>query len=73
MVIRLLPVIALALVALGCSQDPQEANTQRAVPLTVDQQIAALEKRTDMPEDIKAQTIANLRAQAAGQQSVPRR
>jgi len=64
--------MALALVAFGC-KDPAEANTQRAAPLTVDQQIAALEKRTDMPDNIKAQTIANLRAQAAGQQAVPRK
>lgn len=68
MVTRLLIVCGIACALIGCS-DPDEKNTQRARPLTVDEQIAAIEKRTDMPDNIKAQTIASFRQQQAAQQA----
>ena len=69
MVSRLFLALVSVWVVAGCSGDPAEKNTQRAAPLTVDQQIATIEQRTDMPDNIKAQTIASLRQQQAAQQA----
>jgi len=68
MVRNLLAIAAFVCILGGCS-DPEEKNTQRARPLTADEQIAAIEKRTDMPDNIKAQTIASLRQQQTAQQA----
>jgi hypothetical protein len=72
MVVRLSFLLAVIVLALGCGNS-EEASTQRAAPLTVEQQVAEIEKRTDMPDNIKAQTIASLRQQAAARQTVPQK
>ena len=58
----------MACLLFGCS-DPAEKSTQRDRPLTADEQIALIEKRTDMPDNIKTQTIASLRQQQEAQQA----
>jgi|GEM_PF-2638987 len=68
--------LALALV-IGCflagCKSSEEASTQRAAPLTVDQQIAQIQQRTDMPDNIKEQTIESLKQQAAAHAAIPRK
>ncbi len=72
MLTRLALALALGCFLVGC-KDPEEANTQRAAPLTVDQQVAQIQQRTDMPENIKEQTIASLRQQETLRQNLPRK
>jgi len=67
MVIRLLLISLVVLAAIGCSGD--SAAAQKEAPLTIDQQIANIEKRTDMPDDVKASTIAGMRKQQEAQQA----
>lgn len=63
MVARLLSLLILAASLVGC-KDEIEQKAQRAAPLTVEERIAEIEKRTDMPDHVKQQTIASLRQQA---------
>ena len=67
MVVKLLAIFTLAMVLVGCGSDA--AATQKEAPLTIDQQIKNIEKRTDMPEDVKASTIAGMKKQQEAQQA----
>lgn len=62
MVVKSFLIALVAAFAIGCGNQ-EEASTQRAAPLTIDEQIAKIEKRTDMPDAVKQQTIASLRQQ----------
>ena len=68
MVGKALAILILAASIVGC-KDEAEKNAQRSAPMTIDQRIAELEKRTDMPDEVKQQTIASLRQQQQQQQS----
>lgn len=67
MVGKALAIIILAASIVGC-KDEVEKNAQRDAPMTIEQRIADLEKRTDMPDAVKQQTIASMRQQQQQQQ-----
>ena len=67
MVRQLLPLF-LAFVLVGCA-DEVEKNAVKSAPLTVDEQIKRIEALEGMPDDVKARTIENLKAQKAAREA----
>lgn len=67
MVKNLIVTVLIVLTAFGC-QDKIQQNAHKTSALTIDEQITAIENRTDVPDDVKANLIQDLRNQQAAQE-----